>query len=92
MTDEQLGVVVAMLQQLNRGFTEIARHILEQEADIGGIRTILEEKGVAPAEELDRARDKAARGLKEGSPAVRNRKCRRISAYIRSGVAPRSSV
>ena len=91
MTDEQLGMVVATLQQLNRGFTEIARHVLEQEADIGAIRSILEQKGVAPAEELDRARDEAARGLKEGSPAVRKRRCRRISAYLQSGVDPRSS-
>jgi hypothetical protein len=79
MTDEELGMLLAALLQLNRGFKEVARSIVEQEAEIGALRTILEQKGIAPGDELDRAREEAVRRLKEGLAATSNRTCRRLS-------------
>lgn len=91
MTDEQFGIVITALLQLNRGFTEIARHIISQDAEICAIRSILEQKGLVPSEEVERARDEAARGLKEVFPAISKRRCRRASAIRRSGADPRAA-
>jgi hypothetical protein len=90
MTDEQLGMMMASLLQLNRGFREVANHILEQEAEIDAIRSVLERKGIAPSDDLDRARDEAVRRLKEGFPAISKRKCRRDSRHS-FGADPRTA-
>jgi len=90
MTDEQLGMLVAALLQLNRGFREVARHIVEQEAEMDAIRSILDRKGIAPSDELDRAGDEAVRHFKEGFPAISKRRCWRSSGH-RFGASPRSA-
>jgi hypothetical protein len=79
MTDEELGIFLAALLQLNRGFLAVVRHIIEQEKEIGAIRSILERKGIAPPDELDRARDEAITRLEEGFSAISKRRCLRIS-------------
>jgi hypothetical protein len=90
MTEEQVGMLAATLVQLSRGFREVARHIVEQEAEIRAIRSILERKGIAPEDELERARNEASSRLKEGFSVISKLKCRSISRR-RSSADPGSS-
>lgn len=91
MTDDQVGMLAAAMLQLNRGFLEIVRTVLEQEAEIAAIRSLLERKGVAHTEELERAQDDAIQKLQEGFPAGRIPRCRRVSGHCSFGGA-RSAV
>jgi hypothetical protein len=64
MTDTQVEAILIEVLRITRGFGEAIRLISEQKAEIIALQRILEEKGVARAEEMDAARDQAFRRLK----------------------------
>lgn len=83
MTDEQVGMLLADLKQLNRGFAVVARHIIEQEAEICALRSMLEDKAAGSAQELREQRESVLKMLKKvfsSDPKRRQRACRRRSS------------
>lgn len=63
ITDEQLQVVIAELQRLAEGFAVAVQQIVQQEAAINALQTIIEQHGLATPEELDTARGEALQRL-----------------------------
>jgi len=64
MSSEEFGVIMRELARLGRGFTEAVRHIVEQEAEICALQSILERKGLVSAHDLAVAREEASRQVR----------------------------
>ncbi len=67
MTDTQLEAILIEVLRITRGFGEAMRLISEQKAEIIALTRILEEKGVACAEEVETAREEVLKALHSAS-------------------------
>ncbi len=65
MTEQEFGVIRAELQRLTTGLSRAIEQIVEQEAEINALRSVLERKKVASSHELELARSQAAKELGE---------------------------
>jgi hypothetical protein len=64
MTDTQVEALLIEVLRITRGFGEALRLISEQKAEIIALQMILEDRGVACAEEMEAARAEALMQLK----------------------------
>lgn len=61
MSDEEFEIILAELRQLRRALTESVAEIVHQQSEIRALHWLLEQKGIATAQELESAKVEGAR-------------------------------
>jgi hypothetical protein len=61
MSEEEFAIILAEIKQLRNGIAEAVKQIVHQEGEIEALQCLIEQKGLATADELSVAGDKGAR-------------------------------
>ena len=65
MSDEEFEVILAELRQLRRAVTDSVAEIVHQQTEIRALHWLLEQKGIATAQELENAKVEGAREVSQ---------------------------